>query len=212
MALAALIVALAALVWNVISTAYSWRFSRPDIKVSAGPTWENGKGTRLDINVKNQGGSPVAVESVCVYWWFENRKTYSRFKQGWQWPKLRLRPARTTSPRPLARSSGDPDFGPSFPCTIPAYHSQKWSFNLSSLIIVWWNTARRTGIETKDFLIRVDLSNGKSITHTVDASGIHSYLLSWDGPDVLAGGSAVGRRDVSDGRTNESSGLGWPEA
>jgi hypothetical protein len=219
-ALAALIIALASLIWNIISTAYSWKFSRPDVKIVAGPTWTSGEGCRLSIDVQNKGGSAIAVEEVHVFWWFARGKA-RRNPASKPWlRRISKRLSRYATPRPLARGTDIPDLGPDFPCTIQAYHSQEWSFDLKRLIEYWHNTSKRSGKATRNFLILVRLSNGKKVSSKLDVYYLRSFLLAWNQRDTLPEGSAEehgsGQGIASSinklsNSSKETSGLGWPE-
>ena len=68
--LAALIIALCSSIWNIIGAVHSWRTSAPLVKVTL--TSEHSEGYEaLGINVRNIGGSPIAVVAA-LYVWFEH--------------------------------------------------------------------------------------------------------------------------------------------
>ena len=172
-ALAALIIALASLLWNVVSTVYSWKFSKPAIRIMTNARW-----TReidwLDVNVVNTGGSAIAIRELNLYWWFAKGKARNNpTRAAWTlrilW-KIRRRiyritrkPPKTGLVPPLSRAINNPEEGPEFPHTIPPYHNQVWSFDDLRLMKLWEGSS----IRTKNFLIEVALSNGKRVRHKV---------------------------------------------
>jgi hypothetical protein len=210
MALAALIIALASFIWNIISTAYSWKFSKPDVKINANTKWTIGEGSRLIIDVQNRGGSAIAVETVNVYWWFV-RGYGSR-----QWMRRLFRKhPRYSKPRALARSTNIPKLGPSFPSTIQAYHSQDWEFDADELIKDWRNASQWEGTGPRDFLIQARLSNGKKVSLKIGVSRVGLYAEFPPTEDGVAqhgsGRSRASHVDNLSDSSRETSGLGWPE-
>lgn len=184
--IAALIIALASLMWNVISTAYSWKFSKPAIKIITNARWTREKDW-LVVNVVNTGGSAVAIRELQLYWWFAKGKARSNpHRATWLlrtfW-KIRRRIYRITRkpPKaglvpPLSKSINNPEEGPDFPHTIPPYHNQVWSFDDLRLMKLW----EESSIRTKNFLIEVRLSNGKRVTHKTPAFFVSASNWSKD--------------------------------
>jgi hypothetical protein len=164
-ALAALIIALASLMWNVVSTVYSWKFSKPAIAIETTPRWTNEK-QWVDVNVVNTGGSAVAIKEIMVWWWFAKGKARNNPMRGAWLRRLQRRFSKDDRPKPIARSFNDPDTGPDLPHTIQPYHDETWSFDWSLLRKVWLNSSN----PTKSFLIQVRLSNGKKAKHRVEVS------------------------------------------
>src|SRR5215813_10150675 len=107
----ALVIALCSLIWNIISTIYTWAIGRPHIKLSLGSS-ETGPPTVIwvEINVANTGGSPISVQSVSVRWQYNRR-------------------SRVGSQIRSAPDEGSGTTGPSLPYTLDAYHAQFWCFD-----------------------------------------------------------------------------------
>ena len=70
-ALSALVIALCSLIWNVVTTAHSWRANTPSIKLDLRTVWP-----RIEINVRNRGGSPTAVSSTRLIVSYKTRRRY----------------------------------------------------------------------------------------------------------------------------------------
>lgn len=166
-ALAALIIALASLMWNVVSTAYSWKSSKPAIRVEVIPKPANANGKRcLAVNIINTGGSAVGIKEMYVCWWRYLKVRRNHIWQTWLW-ELRYRFSKAALPVDCNYIMDEPE-GPDFPHTIPPYHDATWSFNVTRIREGWRNSRPRP----KDIVIRVQLSNGKHIIHKVDAVGL----------------------------------------
>jgi hypothetical protein len=162
-ALAALIIALASLLWNVVSTAYSWKFSKPAIRIAARQGFHRGR-YYLTVDVQNRGGSAIAITQLAVIyslgkWWrrfyFPRRKIWLQRKGPWS--------ARIITPTPE-----ETEYGPRLPYTIQAYHSQKWEFDRSRLYKEWLKTPEHTN----KLIIEVLLSTGKRAGKKIDAEVI----------------------------------------
>jgi hypothetical protein len=168
-ALAALIIALASLMWNVVSTVYSWKFAKPTVSIAARPHFSE-KRMWLDINVVNTGGSAIGVKMIHVIWWFakgEARRHTYRIVWIRRWLlRFRRRFSTDVKPKRLFRSFANPDEGPELPHTITPYHDEAWKFDYDQLRQAWLNSSPRT----KKFLVEVWLSNGKRAACKVDAS------------------------------------------
>lgn len=183
-ALVALVIAVGSLTWNISSTIYSWRFSRPDIEVMPISGWEHDIDF-LDVEVRNKGGSPVGVTRVIVNcyftkWWQRN---YRPRRHGW-----------------LRRIVSEGGFGPMsstgsvkkdrhFFCTIQAYHSETWRFDKAFILKEWLKFPEHT----KKLRIDVWLATGKQVRKTMNAEGFpgevdllvnkKKYLAGLDEPD-----------------------------
>jgi hypothetical protein len=156
-ALAALIIALASLMWNVVSTAYSWRFSKPAIKIVEG--WERSQHQNwFVVDVQNRGGSSIAVNEIDVLWDFE-RERLSKVPGKLRWARD-FSGAGSGIPK---AGVNDPEAGPDFPYTIQPYHAQKWRFGRSDLLRNWKNTPKRP----KKFLVVVYLATGEPVTKEI---------------------------------------------
>lgn len=177
LALAALIIALASLLWNIISTVYSWKFSKPAIRIVASPRW-TGDEEWLVIDVQNIGGSAIAVKEVDIFWWFVKGRARNNPMRGARLRKLYRRITRDYKPRPIARSVNDPEIGPSLPHTIQPYNSQEWSFDADRLIELWRKSSKRP----KKFLIRVGLATGRTATEKVEVDRIAGLVFEEPGP------------------------------
>jgi hypothetical protein len=159
-ALAALIIALASLMWNVVSTAYSWKFSKPAIRIAEG--WRFGNGENwLYIDLYNTGGSSIAVEEIYVFWLFRKGGLY-RVPGTLRW---RRRIYGSSSSLPEEDGINDPAAGPDLPYTIQPYHAQKWRFDRSELLRSWKNSP----MERDKFLVVVTLATGKLVMREIDA-------------------------------------------
>jgi hypothetical protein len=160
----ALIIALASLIWNIAATAYSWKFTRPAIRIAAVPSWTR-KGSWLKIDVQNRGGSSIEVKEIIVYWWF---------KKGW--PRKRV-PWRIISGagirQPSARGVTNTSAGPDFPHTIQPYHAQTWTFDRTELLKSWANSAEHS----EKLLIEVRLATGKSVRKKINAESVGDELM-----------------------------------
>lgn len=146
--IAALIIALASLAWNIVSTAYSWKLSKPAVGIVPTST-SSSKGNWLDIDIQNRGGAPIAVTQVIIYteyerWWQRN---YSLRRGRW----------RVWLQRKASRRGVGPNKGPDLPHTVQPYHAQKWSFDETMLAKDWIKSSERPN----NFLIEVTLATGK---------------------------------------------------
>jgi hypothetical protein len=169
-AVAALIIALASLVWNVVSTAYSWKFNRPAVKIvptnliTGRPGW-------FYIDVQNRGGRAIEVKEVILCWIFARwwQRNYSIRRGRWRvW--LRRMPTRSGS----LQGSKTNEFGPGMPYTIEPYHAQKWAFDTAPLLRYW----RKSRWSSKYCLMEVQLATGKTVRRKVKASYLFRYHLT----------------------------------
>lgn len=176
MAVAAFVIALASLLWSVVSTVYSWKFSKPDIKIVANSRWTREKKDWLDVNVVNTGASAIAIRELKLYWWFANGKArnnprrspwlpsiFRKMRRGFY--RITKKPPKASLVAPLCRAINDPEEGPDFPYTVPPYHNQVWSFEDLRLMKLWQGSPTRAD----KFLIEATLSNGKRATCKVPA-------------------------------------------
>jgi hypothetical protein len=183
-ALAALVIAVGSLTWNMVSTLYSWKFSRPDIEITPIRVL-SGKLNYLNVEVRNKGGSPVGVTRVIVNYEFE-RWWQRKYLPGRKW----LRPKASSSGLgPIRGPSGKEDADLFCPCTVQAYHSETWQFDRISLLRGWANYPWHT----KRLRIDVWLATGKQVRRKIDAE-LHpgeadfilnkeKYMVSPDEPD-----------------------------
>jgi hypothetical protein len=143
-ALVALVIALASLMWNVVSTAYSWKLNKPAIDIFAGPEFE-GERDFFAVDVRNTGGSPVGIKEVYVHYTYEG------------WWKRRWLPRRKGWLMWVGTGQG---IGVTLEdCTIQPYHNQKWEFDKYELL----RKRERFPNPPKQFLVQVRLATGKSV-------------------------------------------------
>lgn len=115
-ALAALVIALCSLIWNVIAALHSWRTGIPLVRLTlSAEVSDNYEG--LGVNVRNIGGSPIAVTSLAVWSQYSRRS-----KKGWQ----------ITSDESYDKDQEERDgiSGPLLPITINGHHSERWKFDM----------------------------------------------------------------------------------
>lgn len=184
-ALAALILAVGSLTWNIVSTLYSWKFSRPDIEVIAIPRMSR-DADYLDVEVRNKGGSAIGVTKVIVYYDFEGW-WQRKYLPGRYWLQLK---GSGSGLGPIRGPSGKEDVRLFYtPFTIQAYHSETWRFDRAELLRRWTDYQDHT----KKLRIDVWLATGKTVRKRVgaeygpgDADYIlnkEKYMASLDGPD-----------------------------
>lgn len=179
-ALVALIIATGSLMWQVVSTVYSWKFSKPAIRVEARPNLDLAHGRSLAVNIINTGGSAIGIKEMQVCWWSYLKARSNTTWETWLW-KLRNRLSKDAPPVSFSRIRCEPE-GPDFLHTVPPYHDATWFFNLNPIRERWRNSRTRP----KDIVIRVRLSNGKRIDHKVDAVGLFRQFGPIERKDSLA--------------------------
>jgi hypothetical protein len=157
LALVALIIALASLMWNVVSTVYSWQFSKPVIRVNSNPHWQGGE-SWFSIEVQNRGGSPIEVTGVFAYYAFQRK---------WVWSRSRSRIGRLK--RSVLGDAISPASRESVRYTIQAYHAHEWRIDRYKLFEAWMQAKRRSSefVIEKEFVIEVELATGKRVFEKV---------------------------------------------
>jgi hypothetical protein len=178
-ALAALIIALASLLWNVVSTAYSWKFNRPAIRIVAGPQYQ-GPTNSLKIDVQNRGGAAIAVTGVAVYWEYEKwwERVYFQ-KEGWLARKVSRSGIGATHPGSASREDGTALRY----VTIQPYHAQTWTCDRDELIRSWVKSPK----PSKKFVVQVSLATGKRVTKKASVEAIPgeaAHIASQEKPDT----------------------------
>lgn len=175
-ALAALIIALASLVWNIVS----WKSSRPAIRIE--PIVNGlGSGSFLDVDVQNRGGSAIAITSVFVMfesegWWHRH---YSIRRGGLKrlFRRIHIRSG-------VGYKSDATEHGPGLPYTLQPYHAQNWTFDVPSLYKSW----KRFPVRSSDCLIEIRLATGKTVEKKISPDYLFWHLeleepVSPDKPD-----------------------------
>src|SRR6266446_330150 len=112
-ALAAFVIALCSLMWNVVSTLNSWRLSRPLIKLRIGAVHPMGSGPSLRVNIMNTAASPVAITSIFIWArWRKGGRSGRGFDYASTW-----------------EGADNHIEGPALPFKIDGRHSQNWEFD-----------------------------------------------------------------------------------
>jgi hypothetical protein len=155
----AIVIASTSLLWNIVSTLYSWHIAKPAIKLEKNyqgrslSTQTGKKNTAwLKIALSNTGRSAISVTSF--YIWLE----YNFFGIGIESDGNR-------------DDAGDTILGPSLPYTLEPNHSAAWNWDLVYLFSGY-------GIlDTKGtgFLIEITLGNGKKIQSKVAGDEFKRY-------------------------------------
>lgn len=147
-ALWALIIALFSLIWNVVTAAHSWRADMPSIKLDL----RKASWYQMEVNLRNRGGSPVAVSRIELIVFYKTRHDQ---KIGWRHRTWTIAtPNDLLSPVDIS--------GPGLPFTILGYHNQEWKIPKDIRNVFWENRASR-GVRIINISIRIDLATGKQI-------------------------------------------------
>jgi hypothetical protein len=112
-AIAALIISLFALMWNIVSQLNSWRLSKPHIKLNIHAVHFKDRDPSLRVTVINTGSSPVAITSIFIWAkWRGGGKSGRGFDY-------------------ISADEGQVSLieGPPLQFKIDGYHSQNWVFD-----------------------------------------------------------------------------------
>jgi hypothetical protein len=172
--IAALIVAVATLIWIMIQSIRPSTFNKLTTRIDAQPASINDEDW-LYVYVHNKNAAPIAVSSVIVYFAFESLWLRSYFP----WSNRFLRgKAFRYGVNPFASEDGQ-----EFDCTIEAYHTQKWKVDRTYLLKEWAATEGHSD----RFLVEVRLATGTTLSKKipVDADRPPVTVIESDTPEDL---------------------------
>ena len=140
----ALVIALCSLIWNIISTAYTWAIGKPSVRLTASSKLaEDRTEVLLQIAATNIGGSPVGIRNVSLWWQFDRR-------------------SRTGVHIDSTPDANVGTYGPALPCTLTANHAQRWQFDVMRYL------GEKYGSEfPRKLLLGVQLETGREVLATI---------------------------------------------
>jgi hypothetical protein len=147
-ALAALIIAVCSLIWNIVSTLRSWRLSKPQIKLNVYTVHPVEGDPSLRVNVTNTSSSPVAITSIFIWAKWQGG---GRSGRGFDYALAN-------------QDQADHIEGPPIPFTIDGYHSQNWSFSPESTRLSLIESIRG---ETREIVVEVKMATGRSVQEMI---------------------------------------------
>jgi hypothetical protein len=116
----------------------------------------------MEINVRNKGGSPVALASI--------QMTISFVREN-------VKPGNYTWILKFPDRNGDMigTSGPALPFTIPGYHSQKWTFDSARLEQFWYQVlsgSTSASITITSVIIEAELATGRVVMKRLRPAGL----------------------------------------
>ena len=151
--IAALVVALCSLMWNVTSTWRTWRMNSPLVKMKITVVYYSDSPS-LRIEVQNNGGSSIGISAIYIWSQLDDN---GQGDLGFQ--------IRREVAGKRGRISGVK--GPIPPVTVDGHGAQAWVIK-PTLVNELLDTSH-----TASILIEVQLANGKNIVQTMTAADIY---------------------------------------